>query len=275
MKYREIEYTDSDIGSLFIECCDEVFKHIHTNKDEFEIKFRKNKENILLDFTEYSGVFKFKFKIAHLREDTIREVTANIKRKRDKISTETSLKSINFNSTIIEDSDYFSPVIKSDINFNYNISYRDFKTIDLKGKISFFVKYLSKNKKKKVLKHCIAWKMKKTSHTAKSFYNMLLEQFKFTFNLKADYFQVYYKTNDDILKILEKNISNDDMFQELKDSFTSRNYKKKNFYNYDKTEDISIEIDTIEHIDMVTKSIAYHKDLIKKKKTEIDKLLEG
>jgi len=274
VKYREIEYTDSDIAILFVESCDEVFKHIHANKDEFEIKFRKNKETILLDFIEYSGVFKFKFEIAHLREDTIREVTKNIKRKREKISTETSLKSINFNSTIINDADYFSPVIKSDINFNYKISYRDFETIELKEKMTLFVKYLSKNKKKKVLKHCLAWKIKKTSPNAKAFYNMLLEQFRFIFNMKSDYFQVYSATKDDIITILYKNISNDDMLQELKTAFSSRNYKMKYIYNHTDSEDISIEIDTIEHIDMVEKSNAYRKDLIKKKKAELEKLLE-
>ena len=274
MKYREIEYTDSDIGKLFIESCDEVFKHIHTHKDEFEIKFYINREPILLDFVEYSGVFKFKFKIAHLREDTIREVTANIKRKREKISTETSLRYINFNSTVINDSDYFSPVVKSDVNFKYNISYRDFGVDELDEKMALFVKYLSKSKKKKVVKHCLAWNMKKSSPNAKSFYNMLIEQFKFMFNFSSEYFKAYETTNDDIRKILTKNLANNKILEELKSTFMSHSYKKKNSYNYTDSDDISIDIDTVEHMDMVKKSNQYQDDLVEKKKMALDKLLE-
>jgi hypothetical protein len=273
VKYREKEYSESDIANIFVDCCDEVFKHIYLNKVDFQIKFRMKKDEILLDFVEYSGTFKFDFKINHLIEDTIREVTANIKRKRDKLSTNISLRGINFNSTVINDSDYFSPVVKSDVNFEYKTSYRDFASEDIKQKMVLFVKHLSKNKKKKVLKHCLSWNMKKTSPNAKGFYNMLTEQLNFKFQMVSDYFKVYSATDDDIKKILGENITNNDMLEKLKKAFKSSNYRKKYGYNYNDSEDISIIIDTIEHVEMVKKSNQHKKDLLTKKKEELNKLL--
>lgn len=273
MKYKEIEYTDSDIGTLFIECCDEVFKHIHQNKDEFQMKFYKKGDWILLDFVDYSDVFNFNFEINHLIEDTIREVTTNIKRKREKINTEMSIKSVNLKSKIINDSDYFSPIVTSEVEFKYNISYRKFNTSELKEKMTLFVKYLSKSKKKKALKHSLSWKLKASSANAKSFYNMLVEQFKLNFSISSEYFKIYTATNEDIKKILDKNINNDVILSELKSAFEYNSYKANRYRGNLDCDNITIFIDTIEHIDMVEKSKQYKKSLLEKNKKSLEKLL--
>ena len=141
--------------------------------------------------------------------------------------------------------------------------------------MSLMKKWLySLNKKKKVVKHCLAWNMKKSSPNAKSFYNMLIEQFKFMFNFSSEYFKAYETTNDDIRKILTKNLANNKILEELKSTFMSHSYKKKNSYNYTDSDDISIDIDTVEHMDMVKKSNQYQDDLVEKKKMALDKLLE-